>query len=202
MGRHILVAGKLHPSGIALLDRSDVTYDYVQDALDESYIPLIHKANGLILRTQNLTSDTVTKAKQLKVVSRHGVGYDAVDVDALTQAGITLTIVGDVNSVSAAEHTFTLLLAASRRLLRQDQACRGVRPWEYRNALEGREVHGKSLLIVGFGRIGRRLAGMAAAFGMPVVAYDPYVDAGALPCLLYTSPSPRDLSTSRMPSSA
>lgn len=179
---HVLVAGKLHPSGIALLEQSpDVTFDYIEEISEASYAPLISKADGLVIRTQPLSAATIAKAKNLSIVSRHGVGYDAVDVPALKERGIKLAVVGDVNSGAVAEHTMTLLLAASRRLLRYDQACRGSRPWGYRNTLEAQEVDGKTLLIVGFGRIGRKLAQMAVAFGIKVAVFDPFLDANSLP---------------------
>lgn len=173
---HILVAGKLHPSGIELLDQADgVTYDYVEDITEESYAPLIAKADGLVIRTQPMSSATIADGENLKIVSRHGVGYDAVDIAALNARKIPLAIVGDVNSRAVAEHTMTLLLAAAKRLLRYDAACRGGRPWSYRNSLEAQEVYGKELLIVGYGRIGRHIAGMAAAFGIGVSIFDPFL---------------------------
>lgn len=174
---HVLVAGKLHPSGIALLDQADdITYDYVEEISEESYLPLIKKADGLVIRTQPLSAESIAMGERLQIVSRHGVGFDAVDIDALNNRDIKLAVVGDVNSGAVAEHTMTLLLAASRRLLRYDQSCRSGRQWEYRNSLEAQEVHGKTILIVGFGRIGRKLASMAKAFGINISVFDPYLD--------------------------
>ncbi|MER8519683.1 hydroxyacid dehydrogenase [Mesorhizobium sp. M0644] len=173
---HVLVAGKLHPSGIELLDASPgVTYDYVEDVSEPSYAPLIGKADGLVIRTQPLSAPTVARAERLKIVSRHGVGYDAVDLPSLNERGIALAIVGDVNSVSVAEHAMMLLLAATKRLIRADRSVRG-NEWGWRNRLEPSELSGKRLLILGFGRIGRHLARMAAAFGMDVRAYDPFLE--------------------------
>jgi D-3-phosphoglycerate dehydrogenase / 2-oxoglutarate reductase len=172
---HVLVAGKLHPSGIALLEAAEgVTFDYVEEVSEASYAPLIGKADGLVIRTQPLSAGTVAKAGRLKVVSRHGVGYDAVDVAALTARHIALCIVGDVNSVSVAEHAMMLILAAAKRLVRADRAVRQG-PWGWRNRLEPGEISGKRLLIVGYGRIGRHLARMASGFGMEVRAHDPYL---------------------------
>ena len=173
---HVLVAGKLHPSGIALLDASpDVTYDYVEDVSEPSYAPLIAKADGLVIRTQPLSASTVARAAKLKIVSRHGVGYDAVDLQSLNRRGIALAIVGDVNSVSVAEHAMMLLLASTKRLIRADRSVRESE-WGWRNRLEASEIAGKRLLILGFGRIGRHLARMATAFGMDVRAYDPFLE--------------------------
>lgn len=173
---HVLIAGRLHPSGIALLDNApDVTYDYVEDISEESYAPLIGKADGLVVRTQPMSAATIANGHNLKIVSRHGVGYDAVDVAALNERKIPLAIVGDVNSSAVAEHTMMLLLAAAKRVIRYDQACRGKREWGYRNSLEAQEVAGKELLIVGYGRIGRHLAKMALAFRIRVTIFDPFL---------------------------
>lgn len=176
---HLLVAGKLHPAGVARLDalRADgVTVDYVEEVSEPSYAGLIHKADALVIRTQPLSAATIENAARLKVVSRHGVGYDAVDVDALNRRGIALTIVGDVNSVSVAEHAMMLLLAASKRVLRADRAVRDPAHWNWRNRLEQREITGRNLLIIGYGRAGRHLARMAAGFSMVVRAHDPYLE--------------------------
>jgi len=181
---HLLVAGKLHPSGVALLASlggKGFTYDYVEEVSEESYAPLIDKADALVIRTQPLSAATIAKAARLNVVSRHGVGYDSVDLAALNERRIALTIVGDVNSVSAAEHAMMLLLAAAKRVLLADRAVRDPASWGWRNKLEQREISGKNLLILGYGRIGRHLARMASGFNMQVRAYDPYLEMAGWP---------------------
>lgn len=170
---HVLVAGKLHPAGIALLENAaDFTYDYIEEVSEQSYAPLICKADGLVIRTQPLSAPTVARAERLKIVSRHGVGYDAVHLPSLNERAIALAVVGDVNSISVAEHAMMLLLAAAKRAVKADRAVRGGQ-WEWRNRLEPVELSGKNLLIIGFGRIGRHLARMAAGFGMVIRAFDP-----------------------------
>jgi D-3-phosphoglycerate dehydrogenase / 2-oxoglutarate reductase len=171
---HILIAGQLHPAGLALLKSAPgVTFDYVEEVSEPSYAPRIGKADGLVIRTQPMSAATIAKAERLKVVSRHGVGYDAVDVDALNARGIALTIVGDTNSVSVAEQAMMMLLASAKRAIRADRAVRDPRGWGWRNRLEATELAEKRLLIIGFGRIGRHFARMAAGFGMEIRAYDP-----------------------------
>jgi D-3-phosphoglycerate dehydrogenase / 2-oxoglutarate reductase len=171
---HLLVAGQLHPAGLGLLSSvRDVTFDYVEEVSEPSYAPLIGKADGLVIRTQPLSAATIAKASRLKVVSRHGVGYDAVDLAALNARGIALMIVGDTNSVSVAEHVMMMMLVGAKRALRADRAVREPGGWGWRNQLEATELAGKRLLIVGYGRIGRHLARLAAAFGMEIRAYDP-----------------------------
>ena len=177
---HLLVAGKLHPSGLDLLRSSPVTFDYVEEISEPSYQAYLPKADALVIRTQPLSAASIAKAPGLKIVSRHGVGYDAVDVPALNARGVPLCIVGDVNSSGVAEHAMMLILAATHRLIAADRATRDGN-WGWRNGLQTHEVAGKRLLIVGFGRIGQKLAGMARAFGMEVQAYDPYLSGDRWP---------------------
>ncbi len=178
---HILVAGKIHPSGLALLEAAPgVTYSLVEEVSEVSYAAHVAKADAVVIRTQPMSAPTIAAAANLKIVSRHGVGYDAVDVAALNARHIPLAIVGDVNSGSVAEHAMMLILAASHRLIRADQSVRSGN-WGWRNRLEASEVQGKRLLIVGYGRIGRNLARMASVFGMEVVAHDPFLEKAGWP---------------------
>ena len=172
---HILVAGRLHPSGQQVLNSAPgVSVRFIEEISEESYIPYIHEADALLVRTQRVSADTVEKAGRLRIVSRHGVGYDAVDVAALNKRGIALAVCGDVNSTSVAEHAIMMLLASYRRALRGDAAVRGGR-WDWRERLESREVWGTNLLLVGYGRIGRRTGDLAVGFGMKTRAFDPFL---------------------------
>ena len=172
---HLLIAGKLHPSGLALLnDAEGMTYDYVEEVSEESYAPLIGTADALLIRTQPLSRATVAKAGRLKIVSRHGVGYDAVDLAALNARRIPLCVAGDVNSISVAEHAMLQILACAKFLIQADRAVRDG-PWGWRNQLKAEDISGKKLLILGYGRIGRRLARMAEGFGMQIQAHDPFL---------------------------
>src|SRR3977135_4193995 len=98
---HLLIAGKLHPAGLALLeDRDGFTYDHVEEVSEPSYAPLIGKADALVIRTQPLSSATIAEASRLKIVSRHGVGYDSVDVAELNKRQIPLCLLGGGDSTS------------------------------------------------------------------------------------------------------
>ena len=173
MKPHLLVAGNIHEAGLRLLEtQTDVTYDYVPDLIYDSYAPLMPKADGLVIRTQPVRADTIASAPHLKIVSRHGVGYDAVDVEALNNRKIPLAIVGDVNSRAVAEHAMMMLFSLSKKIRIYDQAVRNGQ-WNLRNQFDSLELFEKTLLIVGLGRIGRHLLGMARGFGMTILAYDP-----------------------------
>ena len=84
---HVLVAGKLHPSGLALLEQAGgITFDHVEEISEASYQPFLEQADAIVIRTQPLSAASIGRAHRLKVVSRHGVGYDAVDVAAVAGA--------------------------------------------------------------------------------------------------------------------
>jgi len=177
---HVVVAGQIHPCGLAVLAEADgVTFESVTDPDPAAYLAHLPEADGVLLRTQPLKAEHLDAAPRLSIVSRHGVGYDAVDVAALTAAGIPLAVVGDVNSRTVAEHAMMLILAASRRLVWSDTLLRSG-DWAHRNDFASREVDGKTLLIVGFGRIGRHLAARAAPFGLRITVHDPFVDPASL----------------------
>jgi D-3-phosphoglycerate dehydrogenase len=181
---HILVAGKIHSAGLDLLTQLEgrgYTHQLVNETSEESYLPFIAEADAVLIRTQPMSASTIAAAPRLRVVSRHGVGYDSVDVQALNARGIPLAIVGDVNSASVAEHAVMQLLAAAKRVLRADKAVRDPYGWDWRNKLEQQEIWGKNLLIIGYGRIGKYLAHMAAGFGMTVRAHDPYLERSGWP---------------------
>ena len=174
----LLVAGKLHPAGVDRifeLEQKGYSVTYIEEITEGSYAHLISDADALIIRTQPLSTETLDNASKLKVVSRHGVGYDAIDLNALNARNIALTIVGDVNSVSVAEHAMMMLLACAKHAIRGDLSVRDPSKWNWRNQLEQREILGSNLLIVGFGRAGQKLAQMAKAFKMSVSAFDPHI---------------------------
>ena len=177
---HVLVAGRIHDAGLALLrDESSYTFELVEDTSPDSYARAVNRADAVLLRTQPMTAEVIDRATRLKIVSRHGVGYDAVNVAALSARGIPLTIVGDVNSSSVAEHTIMLVLAIAKRTLAYDTATR-TSGWQHRNSFDAIELHGRTLLVIGFGRIGRAVARIANGLGMRVLAYDPYVSADVI----------------------
>jgi len=174
---HVLIAGKIHEAGLTILKNTPgFTWDLVEEVSTASYAPLVASADALLLRTQRLTDKEIAQGVNLQVVSRHGVGYDAIDVAALNQRGIPLTIVGDVNSLSVAEHTLALLLAVAKQVRVYDAGIRSGN-WNCRNSFSAIELSGRTLLVLGFGRIGREVARLAGCFNMHVVAWDPFVAA-------------------------
>ena len=176
----VVVAFPLHAGALALLDRrSDIDYVALGRAGADEIDARLADTDGIVLGVTPFGAEVVGRAARLRVVSRFGVGYDNVDVAALTARGIPLTIVGEANSTSVAEQTFALILAAARRTSVCDAHVRGG---GWRDAVtEGQiELAGRTVLVVGFGRIGRRVARRCAAFEMRVVVADPYVERGPI----------------------
>lgn len=179
----VLIAGKVHDAGLALLrQRPDIVIDLVEAVTNEAYRPFLPTADAILVRTQTMNAADVASAPKLKIVSRHGVGYDAIDVTALNARRIPLTIVGDVNSRAVGEHTLMLMLAAARRSVAHHIAAT-TGQWNERNRFDSTELDGKTLLVLGFGRIGKRVAELAKAFGMEINAYDPFVTAAQMAIL-------------------
>ncbi|NIF23842.1 hydroxyacid dehydrogenase [Candidatus Pantoea multigeneris] len=172
---NVLVAGKIHAAGLEILRNAPgFNVTLVPEVSVESYAPHLPQADALLIRTQPMTAKEIASATQLKIVSRHGVGYDSVDINALNERNIPLTIVGDVNSLSVAEHTLTLLLALAKRVTWFDNGIR-ANEWNRRNTFSAVEIAHRKLFILGFGRIGREVARLAQSFRMQVMAYDPYL---------------------------
>lgn len=135
-------------------------------------IDAAQNVDGMLARGSKIMRD-VLLSPNLQVVSRHGVGFESVDVDACTELGVAVCISGDANSQAVSEHAFCLLLACARNVRGAHEIVMNG-TWA-RGDLAGIELYGKTLGIVGIGRIGSRVARQAAAFGMRVLACDPYV---------------------------
>lgn len=171
----VLIAGPVHPAGRALLDgRGDIDYELLPQAGEADLKARIAGLDGLLLRLTPLSADTIAEAKGLKVVSRYGVGTDAIDVAALTARGIPLAIVGAANAVPVAEQALGMMIAVARRMVVMDRKTRSS-DYHDRDAAGLIELSAKTVLVVGFGRIGRLVARRCAAFDMDVVVADPYV---------------------------
>lgn len=172
----ILVAEPIHPDGIALLRGSShdiLTFD--APATVEQMREALPGVAAVLVRTLPLGGDLLSLAPDLKVVSKHGVGCDNIDVDHCSGRGVPVTICAGANANAVAEHTMMLMLACAKRLTAQDAATRAG-DWSFRQRTEAFELRGKTVLILGMGRIGRLVAPLCAAFGMRVLGYDPGVD--------------------------
>ena len=133
-------------------------------------------ADAIVVRTAVIDRAVIDAGKRLAIISRHGVGYDAVDIEAAAQRSIPVTITPLANSVSVAEHAMFMLLALAKNARENDSAVREDRFESARTSMKPLDLAGRNLLIIGFGRTGSRVAPRALGFGMHVHAYDPYVD--------------------------
>ncbi len=174
--KRVLVIQPLHPSGIEMLEKRDDIEVVYCDSLNENEIAAAAKdVHAMTVRGATITKRIMTEAPDLMVVSRHGVGYDAVDLDTLNKRGIPLCIAIHSNMVSVAEQAMALLLAIAKDIFYYDPITRKD-DWTDRFPVRAVDLDGKNLLIIGFGRIGSRVAKRALGFDMKVFAYDPYVD--------------------------
>jgi D-3-phosphoglycerate dehydrogenase len=177
----VLLSGKLHDDGMAVLRaRDDVTVVQMAGEDPAEFVAKLPEADALLIRTALLPREALVAAGRLKVVSRHGVGYDNVPVDALTEKGVPLAVVGGIHSGTVAEHAMFLMLALAKAGLRNDRAVRDGGWTAARTKLEAFELAGRTLLLIGFGRIGKALAARARAFEMTVIAFDPNVPEAAM----------------------
>ena len=172
--RIVLVAGAIHRAGIDLLKRHDGIAVVEIGQEPERVAAEIGAADALIVRTARVDRGVIERAHSLRIVARYGVGFDNVDVPALTARGIPLATVGDANARTVAEHMLYMTLALAKHGLAADRTMRAL-AWSERDALVGHDLFAKTLLVVGFGRIGTHVARMCQALGMSVLVWDPYV---------------------------
>jgi len=175
MGR-VLVTEKLAQPGLDLMAEAGHEVDVRLDLTPEQLVEAIAGANALVIRSATtVTAEVLAAGTDLVVVGRAGIGLDNVDVTAATERGVMVVNAPQSNILSAAEQAMALLLAQARNIP-QAHAALVAGKWE-RSKWEGVELHGKTLGIVGLGRVGALVAQRALAFGMHLVAYDPFVSA-------------------------
>jgi D-3-phosphoglycerate dehydrogenase len=177
---HVLVVGPLRPEGRELLERRPgLTFEILEQPTASSIMAAMPETDAIVLRTAPITAAMIEAAPHLKVISRHGVGYDNVDMAAMNARRIPMALAVSSNRVAVAEHAFLMLLELLKHGRAFDRAVRAD-DWGSRFRLIPLELAGRTLLIVGFGRIGREVAVRARAFGMRVLVSDPFVPAATI----------------------
>jgi D-3-phosphoglycerate dehydrogenase len=173
----ILIADTLDPSGLSLFADAGVEV-YQLKAEERPRLPeILADFDALVVRSSTqATAELLRAGKKLKVVGRAGIGVDNVDVAAATELGILVVNAPTANLMSATEHTFALLLSLARKVPEADASTKAG-GWDRK--ITGVELQGKTLGVIGFGRIGQRVADRARAFEMKIVAYDPFLDSAA-----------------------
>ncbi|MFQ5554825.1 MAG: phosphoglycerate dehydrogenase [Acidimicrobiia bacterium] len=173
VGDKVVIAEKIATAGIeTLAERFDIDLAYGVDA--DELARRVSRASALVVRSATVVDAALIAAgTELRVVGRAGIGVDNIDIEAATRAGVLVVNAPDANTISAAEHTMALLLSQARRIPAADASLRQGK-WE-RSRFQGIELHGKTLAVLGLGRIGSLVAQRALAFGMRVTAFDPFI---------------------------
>ncbi len=172
--RKILIADEVSDSGLQPLRNAGFLIEKRTKLSPDQLIAALQGCEGLVVRSETkVTAGVMAEAPDLRVVGRAGVGVDNIDVPAATARGIVVMNAPDGNTITTAEHTMALLIALARRVPQANSSLRSGK-WERKNFV-GVELHEKTLGIIGLGRIGRAVSSRARAFGMNIVAYDPFI---------------------------
>lgn len=178
MTYHILVPDNVHPSAVDVLRQAGdgITFTANGQITRDQLLATVGEADALVIRSAHkIDAEVFAAAAKLKVIARAGVGVDNVDIPEATRRGVVVMNTPDGNTISTAEHTFGLMLALARHIPQAHATLSGGK-WD-RKAFMGIELRGKTLGIVGLGRIGRAVAKRALAFEMTVIAVDPHLPA-------------------------
>ena len=170
----ILITESVHPIGPELLTAAGHTVVYADRDMDIIRREIVD-ADAVLVRIIELPGSLLTTAKNLKIVSKHGVGYDNIDLDYCKSHGIAVTITPNANSLSVAEHAFTLMLTLAKNIIPVSNEYRTV-GFAAKNHTPGIEMTGKTLGLIGMGRIGKYVLHMCKdGLDMHVIVYDPYI---------------------------
>ena len=172
----ILVIQGLHEKGLEMLEkRSDIEYKVLMSDDEKEIIKASEDVHGITVRTANITDNIIENAQNLLVVSRHGVGYDSINLKALNKKKVPLTIAAHSNMISVSEQAMFFLLALNKNIFYYDKFTRDG-DWSNRWDVKAWDLAGKNILVIGFGRIGSNVVKRALAFDMNVFVSDPYID--------------------------
>ena len=174
--KNILIIQPIDKSGIEILENQpDYNFEIIDGTDLEEIKKKIIECDGISIRTAKLPAEVIRGAKNLKIISRHGVGYDNIDLEAAKEKNITISITATANAVAVAEHVMFMLLNISKRKDMYDKTVKSGR-FNDRNKLPKTiELWNKNILIMGFGRIGKSLIKRCIGFEMNVYVYDPFV---------------------------
>ena len=174
--KKILVIQPIHEEGINLLkDNSNFEYEVVDNVDTEFLKSKIKDCDGISIRTAKLSGEVIKAANNLKIISRHGVGYDNIDLEVSKKKDITLAITATANAVAVAEHVMFMILNISKRGSMYDDTVKSGKFNERNKLPKTVELWNKNILIAGFGRIGQALIKRCLGFEMNVFVFDPFV---------------------------
>ena len=183
----VLVVQGLHEQGLEMLkQRSDIEFNVLLSDDENEILEAAKDVNGITVRTAQITEKIINSSKNLQVISRHGVGYDSINLKSLNNKKIPLTIAAHSNMISVSEQAMFFLLALNKNVFYYDDFTRKG-DWTNRWDVKAWDLAGKNIMVIGFGRIGSNFVKRALAFDMNVYVYDPYIDhekikkSGAIP---------------------
>ena len=183
----VLVVQGLHEQGLEMLkQRSDIEFNVLLSDDENEILEAAKDVNGITVRTAQITEKIINSSKNLQVISRHGVGYDSINLKSLNNKKIPLTIAAHSNMISVSEQAMFFLLALNKNVFYYDDFTRKG-DWTNRWDVKAWDLAEKNIMVIGFGRIGSNFVKRALAFDMNVYVYDPYVDhekikkSGAIP---------------------
>ena len=173
----IAIIEEIHKDGVELLDKHpNFEYELISDVSEKNIIEKLPNFDACTLRVSKLDEKILKHCPKLKAISRHGVGYDNVDLNYIKNNKISLLITATANAVAVAEHVLSMFLSLSKSIIRYDEEVRTGNFKKNANKITTFELLNKSILIAGFGRIGKKLISRCLAFGTKVYVYDPYID--------------------------
>ena len=172
----VLVVQGLHEQGLEMLkQRSDIEFKVLLSDDENKILEAAKDVNGITVRTAQITEKIINSSKNLQVISRHGVGYDSINLKSLNKKKIPLTIAAHSNMISVSEQAMFFLLALNKNVFYYDDFTRKG-DWTNRWDVKAWDLAEKNIMVIGFGRIGSNFVKRALAFDMNVYVYDPYID--------------------------
>jgi len=179
--KKILIIQPIHESGIELL-KNNINYEFeiIEDTEISNLKSKIVDCDAVSIRTANLPAEAINAGKSLKIISRHGVGYDNIDLKSSKDKNITIAITATANAVAVAEHVMFMLLNISKRKNMYDDCVKSGKFNERNKLPKTVELWNKDILIAGFGRIGKALIKRCLGFEMNVFVYDPFVNSDVI----------------------
>ncbi len=186
---HVLVLNDIHQDGLALLQGTPgFTVTAAGDFTPQTLPERLAEADSIIVRGTAIDRALLQQAPRIRFVCRHGVGFDNVDLAATSERNIVVAVTPEANARSVAEHALMMMLALSRRVATVSAAVRGGQ-WRSRTDRPTYDLAGATVLLIGFGRIGARVARLCEAFGMQTLVHDPFILANTIRALGFT-PAP------------
>ncbi len=173
---NIGIMGKIHSDGLDIFKKLGINFFEIDNFEKMFLIDKLKHVDGILLRTAKLDEEILSNCKNLKIVSRHGVGYDNVDSVYLNKNKIALAITGTSNSISVAEHVMTMILNLTKNINKYDRLVKNGNFKKKYELGDFYELYKKKILIMGFGRIGKALAKRCLGFEMDVYVFDPYIE--------------------------